>query len=147
MHCVMRASAPSLYRRYGSMVIFIVNKESLHGMRYNTFFVIADLNEAGPSQSKYLGTRLYMSPEQNKKEKYGKEVDVYALGIIYYEMNHYFGSDSERSMVRTLCSWYAWLVTFAPTAIQVIGSLRKNVKVSVDFENELPREVSIMIPV
>lgn len=88
-----------------------------------------------------------MSPEQNKKEKYGKEIDIYALGIIYFEMNHYFGSDMERCEVYIYsehtnfhCFVFIWL---AVKTIQVIGKLRTSVKVSIAFENELPHEVSV----
>ena len=51
------------------------------------------------SQSRDVGTSFYISPEQNNKERYGKMVDVYALGIIYFEMNCPFGSDTERCKV------------------------------------------------
>lgn len=36
--------------------------------------------------TKGIGTELYSSPEQLKKENYGYESDIYSLGMIYYEM-------------------------------------------------------------
>lgn len=36
--------------------------------------------------TKGIGTELYSSPEQLKKESYGYESDIYSLGLIYYEM-------------------------------------------------------------
>ena len=51
------------------------------------------------SKTMYQGTHFYISPEQKKKESYGKMVDVYALGIIYFEMNCPFGSEKERREV------------------------------------------------
>ena len=58
------------------------------------------LGEAGPQKSHYVvGTSFYVSPEQNKKKAYGEEVDIYALGIIYFEMNCPFGTETERSKV------------------------------------------------
>ena len=54
--------------------------------------------EAAPPKSQYIvGTSFYVSPEQ--KIPYGKEVDIYALGIIYFEMNCPFGTESERNKV------------------------------------------------
>ena len=46
-----------------------------------------------------MGTTWYISPEQRKREKYGKEVDIYALGIIYFEMNCPFETDMQREKV------------------------------------------------
>ena len=57
------------------------------------------MNEAAPRHSNYLGTRFYISPEQEKKEEYGNKVDVYALGIIYFEMNFPFHTEMERTKV------------------------------------------------
>lgn len=47
-------------------------------------------NEDAVSLSKYLRTSFYISPG-----KYGKKSDVYALGVIYFEMNYPFGPDEE----------------------------------------------------
>ena len=55
------------------------------------------------SQTKYQGTHFYISPEQKNNESYGKMVDVYALGIIYFEMNCPFGSEEERHEVTIHC--------------------------------------------
>ena len=46
-----------------------------------------------------MGTTWYISPEQRNREKYGKEVDIYALGIIYFEMNCPFETAMEREKV------------------------------------------------
>ncbi|XP_075352197.1 interferon-induced, double-stranded RNA-activated protein kinase isoform X2 [Mycteria americana] len=42
------------------------------------------------------GTRIYMAPEQFGS-KYGKEVDIYALGLIWFEMLSAFSSCHEKS--------------------------------------------------
>lgn len=55
------------------------------------------------SHSKYLGTALYISPEQKKKEDYWSVVDIYALGIIYFEMNYPFRTEAERFKVVMRC--------------------------------------------
>lgn len=45
------------------------------------------------------GTKLYMSPEQKSNSKYNEKVDIYALGLIFFEMNCPTGSDQERDNV------------------------------------------------
>jgi serine/threonine protein kinase len=82
------------------------------------------MGESALPKSKYVGTRVYMSPEQNKRENYGKEVDIYALGIIYFEMNCPFVTDSER--------------------IEVINKLRTRRSFPAVFENNLQREAHII---
>lgn len=57
----------------------------------------------GVSHSKYLGTTVYISPEQKKKKDYWNVVDIYALGIIYFEMNYPFRTDAERFKVVMHC--------------------------------------------
>ncbi|KAM6324280.1 interferon-induced, double-stranded RNA-activated protein kinase [Aegotheles albertisi] len=44
------------------------------------------------------GTKPYMAPEQ-ATDKYGKEVDIYALGLIWFEILSAFSSRHERSVV------------------------------------------------
>ncbi|KAM9298402.1 interferon-induced, double-stranded RNA-activated protein kinase isoform 2-T3 [Morus bassanus] len=44
------------------------------------------------------GTATYMAPEQFGG-RYGKEVDIYALGLIWFQILSAFGSQHERSMV------------------------------------------------
>ena len=46
------------------------------------------------------GTRLYMSPEQLNGQKYNYKVDIYSLGLIFFELLVYFSTDMER--IRTL---------------------------------------------
>ena len=47
------------------------------------------------SKSSYIGPSYYSRPEQLKKEKCGKEVDIYALSIIFFEMNYPFSTEKE----------------------------------------------------
>lgn len=42
---------------------------------------------------------FYLSPEQKKKEKYGEKIDIYALGITFFEMNCPFDSEKDRHKV------------------------------------------------
>ena len=43
-----------------------------------------------------VGTKIYMSPEQRKGQPYDNKVDIYALGLILYELLQPFSTESER---------------------------------------------------
>jgi eukaryotic translation initiation factor 2-alpha kinase 3 len=46
-----------------------------------------------------VGTSLYMSPEQCKGLSYNYKVDIFSLGLIFFELLTYFGTESERFRV------------------------------------------------
>jgi serine/threonine protein kinase len=46
----------------------------------------ARLNGERPRASTVCGTPLYMSPEIEKETSYDYKVDIWALGVIYYEL-------------------------------------------------------------
>ena len=50
----------------------------------------------GPSMTHNLGTKLYMSPELETNNHYDYKVDIYALGIILFELFVVFGTVMER---------------------------------------------------
>ena len=74
---------------------------TIHYCCFINYIYAAAVSEAAPPHSNYLGTKPYISPEQEKKEEYGNKVDVYALGIIYFEMNFPFVTGMERTKVIT----------------------------------------------
>ena len=51
------------------------------------------------SCSGLVGTPLYMSPEQLEHTRCTEKVDIYALGIIYFEMNYVFQTPRDRIKV------------------------------------------------
>ena len=48
------------------------------------------------------GTKLYMSPEQESNSHYNEKVDIYSLGLIFFEMNCPTGSYQERDKVSAM---------------------------------------------
>lgn len=52
------------------------------------------------------GTRLYMSPEQVSGKKYNYKVDIYSLGLIFFELLVYFNTDMERIKTLTMLRDY-----------------------------------------
>lgn len=43
-----------------------------------------------------VGTHLYMSPEQLQGRQYNYKVDIYSLGLIFFELLVAFGTEMER---------------------------------------------------
>jgi serine/threonine protein kinase len=46
-----------------------------------------------------VGTSLYMSPEQARGLAYNYKVDIYSLGLIYFELLNFFYTETERYKV------------------------------------------------
>ena len=45
------------------------------------------------------GHELYMSPEQIEHSRCTEKVDIYSLGVIYFEMNYMFTTRHEKNEV------------------------------------------------
>lgn len=75
-------------------------------MKVGDFGLVTDMqetpeNEFGATTSprghtNAVGTRLYMSPEQFIKKTYNYKVDIYSLGLIFFELLVPFSTDMER---------------------------------------------------
>ena len=104
------------------------------------------MGEATSQKSNYVGTSYYISPEQSKKENYGSEVDIYALGITFFEMNCPFYTDMERHEVNSFYSITVFvLITPTVCIIQVLTALRSDEKFPKHFKYHLIHEVIMII--
>lgn len=72
--------------------IFLVDEKHI---KIGDFGLVTDLDIDG-NRTKETGSLLYMSPEQIFLQKYGKEVDIFALGLILAELLHICITVSEK---------------------------------------------------
>jgi len=65
--------------------------------RLTTHSGLADSQSLSDSQTSGLGTASYAAPEQLTSHEYSTKVDIYSLGIVFFEMHCLFGSKHERA--------------------------------------------------
>ena len=46
-----------------------------------------------------IGSHFYMGPEQAAGKKYDQKVDIYSLGVIFFELHYPFDTEMERVKV------------------------------------------------
>ena len=56
------------------------------------------------SHTASAGTELYISPEQQNKKNYNSKVDIFALGLIFFEFNCPMVTHHERNKVCQNCT-------------------------------------------
>ncbi len=56
----------------------------------------APLTKSGASSQSHCGTHLYMSPEQLAGKQYNEKVDMYALGLILFELLCHMATKMEK---------------------------------------------------
>ncbi|XP_049591646.1 interferon-induced, double-stranded RNA-activated protein kinase [Syngnathus scovelli] len=59
-------------------------------------FGLVTVDSDSEEKSLKTGTLSYMAPEQKDKATYGRKVDIYALGLIYFELLWYMSTSTER---------------------------------------------------
>ncbi|XP_075811885.1 interferon-induced, double-stranded RNA-activated protein kinase-like [Microtus pennsylvanicus] len=74
--------------------IFLVDEKHI---KIGDFGLVTDQMENDGNRTKQTGSLLYMSPEQLSLQEYGKEVDIFALGLILAELLHICVTFMERS--------------------------------------------------
>lgn len=81
-------------------------------MKVGDFGLVTDMQESANNEysvvtlspsghTKAVGTRLYMSPEQFMNKSYNYKVDIYSLGLIFFELLVPFSTDMERVVTLT----------------------------------------------
>ena len=56
------------------------------------------------------GTELYRSPEQRAKRKYNSKVDIFALGLIFFELNYPMITGHQMNKVLAGVHWCIFVV-------------------------------------
>ena len=67
-----------------------------------------------------IGSHFYMGPEQAAGKKYDQKVDIYSLGVIFFELHHPFETDMERVKVKAIiitCSAFLAAHHIQPLAV------------------------------
>lgn len=70
---------------------------SVYGGLQNSYLTLQGLGEEQHTSN--LGSHFYMSPEQMTRKKYDHKVDIYSLGVIFFELHYPFHTDMERAKV------------------------------------------------
>ena len=65
-------------------------------VRIGDFDLVSAFGEDKIENNEEVGTILYMSPEQINRQSYNQKVDIYAIGIILFELLYRFSTQMER---------------------------------------------------
>ena len=75
---------------------------SAYGGLHNSYLTLSGLGaEEHRQHTGNLGSHFYMSPELMAGRKYNHKVDIFSLGVVFFELHYPFSTDMERAKVRT----------------------------------------------
>ena len=80
---------------------------SAYGGLQNSYLVLKGLGDEQYRQQHTgnLGSHFYMSPELISGRKYNHKVDIFSLGVIFFELHYPFDTDMERAKVGQLSQY------------------------------------------
>ncbi len=73
---------------------------SAYGGLQNSYLTLKGLGVDDRQHTGNLGSHFYMSPELINGVKYDQKVDIFSLGIIFFELHYPFLTSMERAKVR-----------------------------------------------
>ena len=76
---------------------------SAFGHLHSSYVMLKSLPEESYRHQQHtgnLGSHFYMSPELMLGQKYNQKVDVFSLGVIFFELHYPFATEMERAKVR-----------------------------------------------
>uniref|UniRef100_A0A4W4EC62 Eukaryotic translation initiation factor 2-alpha kinase 2 n=1 Tax=Electrophorus electricus TaxID=8005 RepID=A0A4W4EC62_ELEEL len=82
------------------------------------------------------GTRSYMSPEQMNQSSYDRKVDIFALGLIYFELLWHLGTVNEKQKHKLIQKMLSCNPEERPDAIELFSQLEKNTIVDHNVQQE-----------
>lgn len=96
------------------------------------FLFLPDLSTRSSRGSQYhvsfsghAGTSLYMSPEQTEHSRCTEKVDIYSLGVIYFEMNYVFATSHEKEKVTYM---YSGIDLYKFMGMYIFGTIFQRVR-------------------
>lgn len=64
-----------------------------------------------------IGSHFYMGPEQTAGKKYDQKVDIYSLGVIFFELHYPFVTEMERVKVHA----HVHVCVYKPVLVGSVG--------------------------
>ncbi|XP_068708899.1 eukaryotic translation initiation factor 2-alpha kinase 3-like [Montipora foliosa] len=85
----------------GSVKVGDFGLVTAHSSENNMDIPLADALMVDKNHTSQVGTQLYMSPEQVEGKAYSHKVDIFSLGLIFFELFCPFGTQMER--IKVMC--------------------------------------------
>lgn len=83
----------------------------------------------------FIGTQLYMSPEQKDGKSYNYKVDIWSLGIIFFELLFPFQTEMERTKTLTNIRCNKYPETFLEQYANEVNQAAVNLRILIYYRN------------